>query len=96
VAVSISGTKKQIYNDETEIQQNSFNPDDDVLEILILRQFRETDPKSGSPRQMPPKVALKSIIMVPLDLMSSTTSTSLAMMNPDLQFPGSSVHMAKT
>jgi hypothetical protein len=35
-AVSISGTKTQIYNGETETQQNSFNLDADTLLILIL------------------------------------------------------------
>jgi hypothetical protein len=34
--VSISGTKTQIYNGETETQQNSFNLVADTLEILIL------------------------------------------------------------
>ena len=56
-AESISGTKIQIYNGATEIQQNSFNLDADTLEILILdssgkqtqvwKSSKKT-PKSGS------------------------------------------------
>jgi hypothetical protein len=82
-AVSISGTKIQIYNGETEIQQNSFNLDADTLEILILDSSRKTDSKSGSPQKRPQRVVLKLIIMVPLHPVSPTTSTSLAIMIPD-------------
>ena len=40
-------------------------------------------------------MVLKSIIMVPLDPMSSTPSTSLAMMTPDPQSPVSSLHLSE-
>jgi len=43
-AVSISGTKIQIYNGKTEIQQNSFNLDADTLEILIPDSSRKQTP----------------------------------------------------
>jgi hypothetical protein len=93
--VSISGTRIQIYNGETEIQQNSFNLDVDTLEILILDSSGKWTPSLQVLEKGPPSVVLKSIIMVPLNPISSTPSTSLAMMTPDTQSPGFSVHLAE-
>jgi hypothetical protein len=93
--VSISGTRIQIYNGETVIQQNSFNLDADTLEILILDSSGKWTPILQVLEKGLPSVVLKSIIMVPLNPMSSIPSTSLAMMTPDPQSPALSVHLAE-
>ena len=58
-AVSISGTKIQIYNGETQIQQNSFNLDADTLEILILDSSGKQTPSLVVLEKGPPKSGSK-------------------------------------